>query len=456
MFFLSALALSPKILLGFSVAHLLWKDQRVSSFLIKFFAGIPLGFGLSSIPFFFWKLAGWGHAGYMTFELVYVLGIFTALIVLRRDSIKAPIVDLQPASRLERILLAAVLCTLAVALVNFLFGALIRPHGRDDAWWNWNLAARFIFYGKDLGALFDSWGRSMHPGYPFMLSLNVANGWLFLNQATTRVPILISGLFAFCIPGMLFAALAQLRGIKLASIASILILAPWLPEYANFQYADMVVAALILAGCIFFCLYWKTKSPGLMILTGFMTGLSGWTKDEGLPFVVFGFLFFNLAVLFRRDRPASAGNFILGLSPPLLTLGIYKFLFASTSDYLKDPGALLDRILDPARYQVVASHFLSVFSNFGIPDSGGYIWILGIIAVLSGLSFQNWGHKMLGLIFTAQLAAYFMVYILTPFGLQAQLDTSMHRVFSEIVPLLTFLVFSTLKSDQPFLLHAKA
>ena len=54
MFLLAALAFLPKLILGFSIAHLIWADQRISSLLLKFFLGIPLGHGnriLSSFLF---------------------------------------------------------------------------------------------------------------------------------------------------------------------------------------------------------------------------------------------------------------------------------------------------------------------------------------------------------------------------------------------------------------------
>jgi hypothetical protein len=81
MLFLSLLAFLPNLILGFSFAHLLWNDARISSIFLKGFLGIPLGMGISSILLFFWKLAGLSHSGYIVFELVFVTLVFVAMLL---------------------------------------------------------------------------------------------------------------------------------------------------------------------------------------------------------------------------------------------------------------------------------------------------------------------------------------------------------------------------------------
>jgi hypothetical protein len=155
MLFLSLLAFLPNLILGFSFAHLLWNDARISSIFLKGFLGIPLGMGISSILLFFWKLAGLSHSGYIVFELVFVTLVFVAMLLDQKKIIGGVKFDIGTNSFKTNIMLLISLClSICISMANFLFTVFLHPHGREDAWSNWNLIARFIYYSDNMSNAF--------------------------------------------------------------------------------------------------------------------------------------------------------------------------------------------------------------------------------------------------------------------------------------------------------------
>jgi hypothetical protein len=55
---LSLLIFVPKILVGFALAHLLWKDTDLPAMFLKMSIGVPLGLAISASAFFIAAWAG--------------------------------------------------------------------------------------------------------------------------------------------------------------------------------------------------------------------------------------------------------------------------------------------------------------------------------------------------------------------------------------------------------------
>jgi hypothetical protein len=70
---LGLLLFLPKILAGFAIAHLLWRNFDIPAILLKISIGIPLGFALSASLFFLSVLAGISPQTYSWIELWIVL-----------------------------------------------------------------------------------------------------------------------------------------------------------------------------------------------------------------------------------------------------------------------------------------------------------------------------------------------------------------------------------------------
>lgn len=202
---LALLAYLPKIILGFSIAHLLWADRKISSLFLKVFLGIPLGMGGTSILLFFSKWAALGRTTYIIIELMTVAAVFIAMLIVCGNIFKEIVFDVDAALiRQNKGVLSVLGLATLISFAEFSITVFMYPHGREDAWSNWNLIARFIYHSDDLSNAFTYIAGSTFPGYPFMMGLEVSNGWMFVNSVTTRIPIALAGLFTFSIPAILF------------------------------------------------------------------------------------------------------------------------------------------------------------------------------------------------------------------------------------------------------------
>ncbi|MBI5839728.1 MAG: hypothetical protein HZB19_06470 [Chloroflexi bacterium] len=447
MFLLAMLAFLPKLILGFSIAHLIWPDGRISSLLLKFFLGIPLGMGIASILFFFSKLWSLDRWSYIAVELTFVAAAFTAMLLARKDTFRRIEFDVDSSIiKQNKFLILLVILAAAISLMGFFSTTLLRPHGREDAWSNWNLVARFVYYSDDLTNALDYIAISSFPGYPFMLGLDVANGWTFVNTVTTRVPILAAGLFAFSIPGILFFGLFKTRGIQSASIAAILVLGPWLAQFAAGLYSDVPMAAFYLGAGVLISLYLQTGTPGLAALAGLIAGLPSWAKNDGIPFAIITAIIMFLVSFKRRDAAAIV-RFVLGLALPLAVVAIYHEFLASPGNVVANGSEMLLRLQDPSRLRTVLEFFIRETSWFGSPASG-YVLILLAILVVGGIDLGNENSRIIPFVFLSQYAVYFAVYLVTPLPLEWHLGSSLQRVLVHLIPLLTFTVFSLLRKHD--------
>lgn len=449
MFLLATLALLPQIIFGFAIAHLVWADKKLSSILLKLSIGIPLGMGMESIILFFSKWATLKHQTYIIIESMFIVMIFVATFMVRRNAFKPITYDINVESikKNRSLLLILVLATI-ISITAFFITVFLYPHGREDAWSNWNLVARFIYYSNNLSNALDYIARSSFPGYPFMLSLNVASGWIFMGSTTTRIPIVLAGLFTFSIPAILFLGLLKNKGLQTASIAAIIIMAPWLAQYGTYLMSDIPMAAFYIATTVMISIYYSDEHPGLAILAGMLAGFSSWVKNDGQPFVLSTIVVMMLISLKKRNLSGLL-QFALGLLIPLTTGFTYRHFLAAPGNIVTSASDMLPKLLDPVRIQTVFIFFLKQTFFFSNP-AYAYTLILLAILLLGGIDTKSTNAFFTMLIFLMQYAAYFAVYLITPLDLGWHLKTSMPRVFAQIAPLLVFAIFNLLKERNLF------
>jgi hypothetical protein len=456
MFFFSFFAYLPKIILGFCIAHMLWSDTKYSSLFLKFSVAPLIGMGLTTIFLFFWKLLGLGNLEYFWFEIVFVLIVTVFTMKMRWIALKSIRINDMPSltSSVDRVLLLFLLITFAASVAGFILTMLIRPHGSEDAWSNWNLVGRYIYGSKDMSNALDYIASNTFPGYPFMVGLNVANGWIFVNDVTTRIPILASALFTYSIPAILFFTLIKIRNFRVAATATTLMCGAWLAQAGTALYADIPVGSYFLAAGAMLALYMHTESPGLITLAGFLVGIAGWTKNDGIPFILLTF-FVVLVISFHQQNKKLVLSFLLGLVIPAIAIGTYKLFLAAPGNIVTTSNGPLERLFDISRFEVVLRHFTVTTSGYGSPPIG-YIWILFAILIVVGGGFHKQIVQYLSFLLFSQYAIYFFVYMITPLDLQWHLNTSMGRVLTHLMPLLTLNVFISLRSTPPFISSAES
>ena len=174
------------------------------------------------------------------------------------------------------------------------------------------------------------------------------------------MPLVQSGLFLFGCIGLLFIALAQVRSVGQASLATIILM-----SFSGFirdgsgQTADVPLAFYILASIVLLYPAIQQSNRSLFVLSGLMAGLSGWVKNEGLLVTVT-----SLMVLFficvKQKSIQSFFQFITGLLFPALVIAYFKVALAPPSDLFA--GSLSEnfaKVIDPARYGLILQVHLS-------------------------------------------------------------------------------------------------
>ncbi|MGD0134471.1 MAG: hypothetical protein ABSE57_20675, partial [Bryobacteraceae bacterium] len=342
------------------------------------------------------------------------------------------------------------------------------PVGEWDAWALWNLRAKFLAgpsgaWRYALSPLL----KNSHPDYPLLLPAFVARVWKAGGTMDAIVPIITALLFFAALIALLVSVIALLRGVASALLAGLVILSTTsLLTWAPSQYADIPLAFYYLAAIALLFLE-ASQTEGVshregasqaegerwtLLWAGLCTGSAAWTKNEGIAFLASIAVVF-LAFTFWQRRSTAAlfrSRWLLAGAVPgiLLTLWL-KFFLAPAVDPLVTQGASgLARLADPSRYAQVANGFFSNLLNLGSGVSHPLI-LLAILAILVRWKIEE-RYQQPSLIATAVLLlvflSYCLVYLITPYGLAWQVQSSFDRLLLQIWPSVLLVFFIQLRS----------
>ncbi len=439
---LSFAALLPRLLLGFCVVHFLWKKNDGNSFLIKIFLSAGIGFGLSSLFGFLWIWAGFPLTTYAMLES-FIAIVFISLLLYYNRPLLTFVRTFDKSNTVWVLLLG--FCVFLFAL-NLILLSRQYPHGLSDAWINWNVVARFIYLG---GA---DWQNTFlrqldHPDYPLFLAMTNAITWSLIGEPSTRGPVAFHFVNTFFTAGLLFSLINRFRDFKQAALGTIIFISlPFTAGQGMRQYADMLLAGLILAVGGLTLLYLQTKETRLAILAGLISGLAGWAKNEGLVAII-GISIAWALITMKTDREAFK-NYCIGLAFPLAVVVLFKLFLAPSNDLLSAQANLTEKLLDPERYAIVIKQAFTTLWNLGdapLPVFG----IIILAALILGRSNQQVpGLWSIPAIIGIQLAVYFGTYLLTPYDLSWHLSTSLDRLYLHVIPLALLWFFLWMKSPE--------
>jgi hypothetical protein len=449
MIFLSFLSLIPRILLGFWITHFIWNTVEKKHLLIKVFLAGPIGFGVSSLLAFLWIWSGLPLLTYAILESIFIL-VFTPWMLWRsRDSILKIIRSYFLFDRSSALWLTLLFAGSLIFVIELVLTARQYPHGRMDAWTQWNVVARFIYLG---GAHWrGTFLRQLdHPDYPLFLAMTNAITWTISNKDSIWGPITFHVSISFFTASLLFSLLNAFKGFKQAALAVILLLAqPIAAEIGMNQYADTLESNFFLAAGSLTVLYLSTREKSLALLVGLLTGLASWAKNEGQILVISCTIVWIIIALLG-DR-LGCRNYLLGLGLPLLVVILFKMYLAPVSDLLSSGQDVFERIQDMERYRIILNKAGTTIWNMGQRPIS-LIGLLLIYSLIVGRAETRIpGKWAIGIIILLQLAAYFILYLVTPYPLAWHLKTSIDRVLYHIVPLALFWMFIFIASPDELL-----
>jgi hypothetical protein len=337
------------------------------------------------------------------------------------------------------LLMAAVVVALALATSAMTNAWEANPQGGWDAWSIWNLRAKFL---AAPGALPQrAWSPALswtHPEYPLLLSGFVARCWTYAGSTTEAAPMAVSYLFFLALLAVLTGGVAVWRSRVLGLLAGLALLgAPMFLHEVISQYSDVALACYF-AGAMVFALLDRP------LIAGIFAGLAAWTKDEGTLYVV---VFLAAVALLRRRQFLRAA---IGAIPLAALTLIFKFMLAprASTFFGQSISVMAGHLVDPGRIGQVLGEFAHEVGALGI---GWYHPILPVIVLAAALGFDRDRRDDLifpGAVLAAMLAGYFAIFLITPFDLKWQLQTSLYRLIEQVWPLLLLAVFAVLRAPD--------
>jgi hypothetical protein len=334
------------------------------------------------------------------------------------------------------LLLAALLIAAAIATSAMTDAWEANPQGNWDAWSIWNLRARFLAADGTLPQ--RAWSPALnwtHPEYPLLVSAFVARCWTFAGSTAEAAPIATSYLFFIALVATAAGGFAAWRSRTLGLLLGLALLGtPTLLHEVIAQYADIPLACYFACATMFLLL----DRPWL---AGFFAGLAAWTKDEGALFL--GVFLVAVAVTRRSQILRAAAAAIPGAA---LT-AILKFALAPRAATFFSQG-IAQRLAEPGKLGEVLRAFAH---EFGAMSVGWYHPILPVVALAVALRFQR--DRLGDLLLTAaipvaMLAGYFGIFMITPFGVKWQLQTSLYRLIVQVWPSLLIAAFAALRTPE--------
>lgn len=428
-----------------------------SNRLLKVCLATGLALGISSCAYWGWLLLGGSSwVGLVASEslLFFITAGLLYSVSKRRVPRHDTAVSCVPMPRgLLVALSACALVALTTALTRFVYLSLASPHGEIDALTIWNLRARFLARGGEQWLDSFTGLLATHvPDYPLLLPATIARWWTYLGEELTVVPAFVGMLFTFATIGLAASALSLIRSRGQGLLAGIALLGtPFLIKHGASQYADVPLGFFILATLVVFSLHDHAagEPAGLLIMAGLMAGFAAWTKNEGLLFVPIVVLARLLAVVPARGWSSWWGEtrmFAAGLLPVLLVVLTFKaYIAPGLSQIVADQGATtIERLTDLSRYTEAGQAFFRKVARFGHP---GFV-VPAVYLLLMGWRVNETGRSSLlatGVTLGLMLAGYFMVFIVTPYGVRYQIDTSLDRLWMHLWPSMVFLFFLAVK-----------
>ena len=327
------------------------------------------------------------------------------------------------------------------------------PVGAWDAWALWNLRAKF------LAGAGGAWRYALsplisntHPDYPLLLPAFVARVWKASGNMDAIAPVVTALLFFAALLALLVSVVALMRGAASALLAGLVILSTTsLLVWAPAQYADIPLAFYYLGAMALIFLEASPNSGGRAALfwAGLCAGLAAWTKNEGIAFLACLAIVFVVFTLWQRRTPGAlvrAGWLLAGAVPGVLLTLWLKFFLAPAVDPLVTQGASsgLARLHDFSRYAQIAGGFFNNLLNLGSGVTHPVI-LLAILAILVRWQIEE-RYRFASLIATAVLVlvflSYCLVYLMTPYALAWQVQSSFDRLILQLWPsaLLVFFV----------------
>ncbi|MCP3962461.1 MAG: hypothetical protein GY719_31855 [bacterium] len=420
-----------------------------------------LGFGTLSLLWFYSRFVHLPAPGPLVLLPLAAGVAAAAFVVLRRIAPRWRIGD-APGWGQRQILLAGWLgLTLVVLVAGGWRWAASRPYGVWDAVAIWTGRALMLARAEDPGEVLGRVTQAAHPDYPLLVPSSVAAQYGLAGSESLLIPQLTSVAFLLGLGPVVWLTVHRWRP-GLLPVAAVLLLwsTPSVLVRGFTQCADVPLAYLFVAavGGLASRLDTSLRHRVSPWLCGYFLGLLYWVKNEGQVLAVLAvglFVFFALATRRLQQLRSDALPLLIAAAPGVLATVLLRRFWAPPIEELDKyfVGGFVERLTDPERWRTVAAFFLDHLSPAGQTQHWGWLWLaLALAAILLWRRRRLVRHPpalYLGAVVLASFAAWFMVYVLTPYGVTWHLRTSLDRLLLQLVPCLVVFVFVAAELDRP-------
>ena len=398
-----------------------------------------------------------------------------------------------PGPRSEESRLAACLMWLALAagVALFLLRFGYEPEGMLDAQVMFNLRAHWILTEPSFWAPFvepTSWPQQ-HLDYPPFLSFAVVGAWRVLgSDAPLGVAVVQLCLWL----GSAVVAVSVVRRRSpwaAAALMGLLVASPFAARVAAWQVADGPLAAWLVVAFV----AWemadrddRTWRGSHAFMAGVSLGVAAWTKNEGLAVALLVFVGCAGVLLRRRDESRTrfltaavplgaalvglwifksrvAANDLMALAGPqhisLERLGhaIPRWV-AATSGPWPFRGVILAAVLMalPRRLRRAPAGAVCVWAWIQLGITGSWSWALVALAMGAVATFvgeasdlERTGIRRCAIVLLSVLVMYAGVYLMTPYDMSWQMDTSLYRVVAHVHGVAAVVLMLALSGVKP-------
>jgi hypothetical protein len=440
--FLFCLGLSA--CLGFSVLRLFASDGMSGRGFLRLAAvvSLPLGLGLSSVVYFLTC-----HLIGLPLMVSAALELASSAVMLYRARRTAFSEEPGVAHGSSPALLPIVAAAGVSSLISFVAWVHQMPHGAWDAFCIWNLRARFLFRNPEhLESAFSPQLGYSHIDYPLLVSETVTRAWAWMGQDSAFAPMVIGIIFTLAVVGTLVVGLMEIGGREAGMLGALFLLGtPIFVKWGASQMADVPLSFYYASAAM---LLWRYYATGcvhrkLLMMSGCLAAMAGWTKNEGLCFfasLVGAVVLICPAKVQWKRRLHAAGLLFAGAAPVLVTIVLFKVVLAGANNILADQGeATVARISDWSRWALILKRMLHGIVSFGgWPVNPALLVLSGLPLISSKVHRRGPCLAVAGLLLLT-LAAYFGIYLVTP-NLEWHLDTSLDRLLLQLWPAWIFVV----------------
>jgi hypothetical protein len=355
---------------------------------------------------------------------------------------RTPRVESSPSAVVSRRLTPGVIGAMAILLpiatlaaVTFAARSVVAPQGEWDAWAVWNARARALFWSLPAPGVDASVIPVLaHPDYPELLPASIARAWTFAGVDAVSVPVALAAMFAGAAALLAGASIRRRSTTALGLLTAAFILAsPALVNWTWSQGADVPLSFYFLLTCVLAASAVTTRAGSLWAFAGLSAGLSAWTKNEGVVFLCV--VAVVAAIWTWRAGKFSLAAFAAGATPALLVLLAFKLTVTHGNELIAAQS--LNRAVAVFTWDRISMIGQAMGRElwYGGASTIGALPVLVLFVAVNGAP----GHRVPGarltlVILTLMLAAYALVYVLTPRDLAWHLRSSLDRLILQLMP----------------------